>query len=75
MRRLLAAALLVTAAATALPAHAETSCVGGNAAVCYQVAECARICRVHVIVEGRCIDHPGCEYINSIYVDSDRVSR
>ncbi len=55
MRRLLVtAALLAAAAAGTTPASAEPVCTTSRIGVCYQVGECARICRVHVIVDPYC---------------------
>ena len=78
MRRLLVSAALVAAAATAplaTPASAEPVCTGGTIGVCYQVIECARICRYHVIVDPFCIHWVGavCDVWDPIYIDGDKI--
>lgn len=76
MRRLLLSAVLVAAAAAGTaPASAAPVCAGGTVGVCYQVIECARICRYHVIVDPRCYDFIGtvCAVVDPLYVDGDRI--
>lgn len=79
MRRLLPGTLLAAAAFGAAPAaHAAVTCtpVDSTTSVCYQVTECARICRVHVIVDPQCADEHQtiwCRTIDNVNVDSDKI--
>jgi hypothetical protein len=79
MRRLLALSLLAAAAFGAAPAaHADVTCtqVASTTSVCYQVTECVRTCRVHVIVDPQCSDEHQtiwCRTIDGVTVDSDKL--
>ncbi len=73
MRRLLLG-LGLAAGALALSTPADAVCQGGSrAGVCVTVIECARICRVHVVVDPYCNQgHPAigaCTTIDNLYFE------
>jgi hypothetical protein len=81
MRRLLLTAALVAAAAgtTTASAAPDPTCTDTRVGVCYQVIECARICRYHVVVDPYCnqtypVPTLPCDPVNRLgTIDSDTI--